>query len=71
LNCRPIPQRFSLPNRIFTNCVEQKAPFNPREFGFDFSKEEFTHFWERQAAQNLARFSTSLARWAIPADENG
>ncbi len=39
---------FQRANRISTKCFEQKVPFTPSEFGFDFSGEEYSHYWKVQ-----------------------
>jgi hypothetical protein len=34
--------------RIANKCIHLKKPFNPAEFGFEFSLAEYNHYWDRQ-----------------------
>ncbi len=34
--------------RIRNKCIQLKKPFNPADFGFEFSLEEYDHYWDRQ-----------------------
>lgn len=43
---------FNRALKIGNNCIRQKVPFNPAEFGFDFTLAEYRHYFERNDAQH-------------------